>query len=110
MHRLSNREKREFYAGLARLIRSGSSLPGALELLARDTPPRLGDFLRALNARVKEGQPLGDALLELRPKVTDLEAAIITAASRGGSWTRVATSLRDILTRRCGLTRKWQAR
>ena len=84
MHRLSNREKQEFYSGLARLIRSGSSLPGALELLARDTPRGLGDFLRALNARIKEGEPLGDALLGLRPKVTELEACIITAASRAG--------------------------
>jgi type IV pilus assembly protein PilC len=53
-------------------------------LLARDTPRGLGDFLRALNARIQEGEPLGDALLGLRPKVTELEAAIITAASRGG--------------------------
>ncbi len=84
VQRLSNRDKQEFYSGLARLIRSGSSLPAALEMLARDTPRKLGDFLRALNARIKEGEPLGDALLQLRPKVTELEASIITAASRGG--------------------------
>jgi type II secretory pathway component PulF len=84
VHRLSNREKQEFYSGLARLIRSGSSLPSALDLLARDTPRGLGDFLRAVNARIKSGEPLGDALLGLRPKVTELEASIITAASRGG--------------------------
>ncbi len=84
MHRLSNREKQEFYSGLARLIRSGSSLPGALELLARDTPRGLGDFLRALNERIKCGEPLGEALLGLRPKVTELEASIISAAARGG--------------------------
>jgi type II secretory pathway component PulF len=84
VHGLSNREKQEFYAGLARLIRSGSSLPAALELLARDTPRKLGTFLRALNTQIKQGEPLGDALLQLRPKVTELEASIITAASRGG--------------------------
>ncbi len=84
MRRLSISEKREFYAGLARLIRSGTSLPAALELLARDTPRRVGDFLRALNTRIKQGEPLGDALLMQRPKVTELEASIVAAASRGG--------------------------
>jgi len=81
---LSVREKREFYAGLARLIRSGTSLPAALDLLARDTPRRLARFLRALNARITAGEPLGDALLQQRPRVTELEASIVTAASRGG--------------------------
>jgi len=84
VHRLSIREKREFYTGLARLIRSGSALPNALELLARDTPRGLGDFLRALNVRIKSGEPLGDALLHQRPKVSALEASIVTATSRGG--------------------------
>jgi type II secretory pathway component PulF len=84
VHQLSYREKREFYSGLARLLRSGSALPTALDLLARDTPQRVGDFLRALNERIKQGEPLGDALLHQRPKVTELEATIVTAASRGG--------------------------
>jgi len=84
VHGLSVREKREFYAGLARLIRSGTSLPAALELMARDTPRRLGNFLRALNERIKAGDTLGDALLRQRPRVTELEASILTAASRGG--------------------------
>jgi type II secretory pathway component PulF len=84
VHRLSIREKREFYTGLARLIRSGTALPSALELLARDTPRGLGDFLRSLNARIQSGEPLGDALLHQRPKVTALEASIVTATSRGG--------------------------
>jgi type II secretory pathway component PulF len=84
VHRLSIREKREFYSGLARLIRSGSALPTALELLARDTPRGLGDFLRSLNARIQTGEPIGDALLHQRPRVTALEASIVTAASRGG--------------------------
>jgi type II secretory pathway component PulF len=84
MHQLTVREKRDFYAGLARLIRSGSPLPSALELLARDTPWGMGEFLRSLNTRIKQGEPLGDALLQQRPKVTELEASIVTAASRGG--------------------------
>lgn len=84
MHRLSIREKREFYTGLARLIRSGTALPSALEMLARDTPSRLGDFLRALNVRVTAGEPLGDALLQQRPLVSALEGSIISATSRGG--------------------------
>jgi len=84
VHRLSIREKREFYTGLARLIRSGSALPNALELLARDTPRGLGQFLRELNDRIKQGEPLGDALLHQRPKVSELEASIVTASSRGG--------------------------
>ena len=65
-------------------MRSGSALPTALELLARDTPRGLGDFVRALNERIKQGEPLGEALLQQRPRVTELEASIITAASRGG--------------------------
>ncbi len=56
--------------------------------MARDTPRGLGEFLRGLNERVKAGEPLGDALLQLRPKVTELEASIITAASRGGKLDR----------------------
>jgi len=84
VQQLSIREKREFYAGLARLMRSGTALPSALELLARDTPRRLGDFLRALNERIKQGEPLGDALLRQRPKVSDLEASIVEASSRSG--------------------------
>jgi type II secretory pathway component PulF len=84
VHRLTIREKREFYSGLARLIRSGSALPSALELLARDTPRGLGQFLRALNKRIKAGEPLGEALLQQRPRVSELEASIVTAASRGG--------------------------
>lgn len=83
MHALSVREKREFYAGLARLIRSGTSLPAALDLLARDTPRRVGQFLRALNGRINQGEPLGDALLH-EPGVTELEASIVTAATRSG--------------------------
>jgi type II secretory pathway component PulF len=59
-------------------------LPTALELLARDTPRRLGDFLRALNERIKQGEPLGEAMLRQRSKVTDLETSIITASSRSG--------------------------
>jgi len=88
VHGLSIREKREFYAGLARLMRSGSALPNALDLLARDTPRRLGGFLRALNDRIKAGEPLGEALLAQRPRVTELEASIVTAASRGGKLDR----------------------
>jgi type II secretory pathway component PulF len=84
VHRLSIREKREFYTGLARLIRSGTALPSALELLARDTPRGLGDFLRGLNLRIQSGEPLGDALMHQRPKVSALEASIVTATSRGG--------------------------
>lgn len=84
MHRLTIREKREFYAGLARLMRSGTALPNALETLARDTPRGLRDFLRALNERIKDGEPLGEALLRQRPKVTDLEASIVEASSRAG--------------------------
>jgi type II secretory pathway component PulF len=84
VHRLTVREKREFYAGLARLIRSGTALTSALDMLARDTPRGLGDFLRALNVRIKQGAPLGEALLQLRPKVTELEASIVTASSRSG--------------------------
>jgi type II secretory pathway component PulF len=84
VHRLSIRDKREFYTGLARLIRSGSALPNALDLLARDTPRGLGDFLRSLNLRVQSGEPLGDALLQQRPRVSALEASIVSATSRGG--------------------------
>jgi type II secretory pathway component PulF len=84
VQQLSIREKREFYTGLARLMRSGTALPTALELLARNTPRRLGNFLRALNERIKKGEPLGDALLRQRPKVTDLEASIVEASSRSG--------------------------
>ena len=83
MHRLSIGEKREFYASLARLIRSGSSLPAALELLARDNRPGLRGFLRAINDRIKQGEPLGDALLG-QPGVSELEAMIIGAAGRSG--------------------------
>ncbi len=84
MRRLSNREKQEFYSGLARLIRSGGSLPHALDLLSRDAPGGLRDFLRSLNERVKSGEPIGDALLRQRPSVTELEASIVTAANRSG--------------------------
>lgn len=84
VHRLSPREKREFYSGMARLIRSGSSLPNALALLARDTPRGLGDFLRALAARILAGETLADALLQQRPRISDLEAGIVAASSRGG--------------------------
>lgn len=84
MHRLSVREKREFYSGMARLIRSGTSLPNALTLLARDTPRRVGDFLRALSERVLAGETLGDALLQQRPRISDLEASIVAASTRGG--------------------------
>ena len=84
VHRLSNREKREFYANLARLIRSGTALTAAIDLLARDTPWRMRQFLRALNERVKMGEPLGDALLAQRSRVTDLEISIITAAGKSG--------------------------
>jgi type IV pilus assembly protein PilC len=88
VHRLSNKEKQEFYSGLARLIRSGSSLPSALELLARDTSRGVGQFLRALNDRIKAGEPLGEALLQQRPRVSELEASILTAAGRGGKLDR----------------------
>jgi type II secretory pathway component PulF len=88
VHRLSIGEKREFYAGLARLIRSGSSLPAAIDLLSRDTSRGVGKFLRALNERINQGEPLGDALLHQRPKVTELEATIVTAASHGGKLDR----------------------
>jgi len=84
VHRLSNREKREFYTNLARLIRSGTSLPASIDLLARDTPWGMRQFLRALNGRIKQGEPLGDALLAQRRSVTDLEVSIITAAGRSG--------------------------
>lgn len=40
--------------------------------------------MRALNSRIKAGEPLGDALLQQRPRVTELEACIVTAANRGG--------------------------
>ncbi len=84
MQRLSISEKREFYAGMARLMRSGTSLPAALELMAQDAPRRVAHFLRALNTRIKAGEPLGDALLMQRPRVSELEASIVSAAARGG--------------------------
>jgi len=84
VHRLSNKEKLEFYSGLARLVRSGSSLPAALELLARDNRRGVAQFLRALNDRIKKGDTLGDALLAQRPRVSELEASILTAAGHGG--------------------------
>lgn len=88
MHRLSNQEKREFYSGLARLLRSGASLPKAIDVLARDAPKRIAAFLRALNEHIDRGEPLGDALLQLRPKVSELEASIITAAGASGKLDR----------------------
>jgi type IV pilus assembly protein PilC len=84
VQRLSISEKREFYAGMARLMRSGTSLPAALELMAQDAPRRVAHFLRALNTRIKAGEPLGDALLMQRPRVSELEASIVSAAARGG--------------------------
>ena len=65
-------------------MRSGSALPSALEMLARNTPRRLGDFLNGLNSRIKEGEPLGEALLRQQPRVTAMEASIVTASSLGG--------------------------
>ncbi len=84
MGRLSISEKREFYSGLARLIRSGSPLPSALDLLSRNTRRGLGDFLRAVNDRIKRGEPLGDALLMQQPGVSELEAGVVSAAGRSG--------------------------
>jgi type II secretory pathway component PulF len=84
VQQLSIKEKREFYTGLARLIRSGNALPTALDLMARGAPRRLGDFLHALNTRIKQGEPLGDALLMQRPRVSELEATIVAAAGRSG--------------------------
>ena len=84
MSRLTFREKHEFYAGLARLIRSGNPLTSSLDLLARNSSRGLRVFLRALNERIKQGEPLGDALLEMRPAISDLEAGIIGAAGRSG--------------------------
>jgi type IV pilus assembly protein PilC len=84
VQRLSIQEKRDFYSGLARLMRSGGALPTALDLLARDAPRHLAAFLRELNDRVKQGEPLGDAMLAQRPSVTELESAIISAAGRSG--------------------------
>jgi len=84
VQQLSIKEKREFYTSLARLIRSGSALPNALELMARDAPRRVSDLLRGLQARVKDGEPLGDALLRHRSSVTELEATIISAAGQAG--------------------------
>lgn len=69
---------------MARLIRSGTPIPTALELLARDTPRGVARFLRELNDRIKAGEPLGEAMLKQRPHVTELEASIITAATRSG--------------------------
>ncbi|HEX4086965.1 MAG TPA: type II secretion system F family protein [Chthoniobacteraceae bacterium] len=93
MSRLSTREKREFYSNLARLIRSGTALPAAIELLARDTPWRMRQFLRALNERVRLGEPLGDALLLQRSRVTDLEISIITAAGKSGRMDKACDQL-----------------
>ncbi|MGA3171750.1 MAG: type II secretion system F family protein [Chthoniobacteraceae bacterium] len=84
MNRLTIGEKHEFYAGLARLVRSGNPLPSALDLLERNSSRGLRGFLRDMNARVKQGEPLGDALLQMRPAISDLEAGIIGAAGRSG--------------------------
>ena len=103
---LSNREKKEFYSGLARLIRSGSALPNAIELLARDTPPRLGDFLRSLNARIKAGEPLGGCAASAAAKGDGTRGEYCDGGEPGGSWTVDVTSLRDISRRWCGRARK----
>jgi type IV pilus assembly protein PilC len=84
VHGLSIREKREFYSGLARLIRSGTALPNALELLSRNTPRRVGKLLRALNDRVKNGESLGDAMLRQGARITPLEASIVGASAQAG--------------------------
>jgi type II secretory pathway component PulF len=78
----SIRDKREFYSHLAQLMRSGSALPTALDLLARDASSSMARFLGALRDRLNAGAPLGEAILSQH--VTAMESSIIAAAERSG--------------------------
>lgn len=82
--RLRHREKESFYHSLAQLLRSGITLPVALEKLTATASDRLRRLVERLRAGLAAGQTAGDAFGRQRPAITAMEVNVIAAVERGG--------------------------
>lgn len=91
--KLRLRDKQHFYDELARLLRSGSPFPRAVELLRPGTRGALGRFLQRLAEAAKAGDSVPDALAKQRPAVGEMELSIIGAAERSGRLDRACAGL-----------------
>lgn len=90
--------------GLANAVQAGLTLPQGLAEVGRETPSPLKQELGRVLADYQRGRPLGDALEEVRQRLsiesfTLFATAIRTAMERGGSineaLARISTSLRE---------------
>lgn len=81
--RLSLRDKAGFYQHTAQLLRSGTSLPQALERLASTAGGSLRGFLRQLSAALARGDTLSEALARMSA-ISEMERSAVAALERTG--------------------------
>jgi type II secretory pathway component PulF len=81
--RLSFRDKAAFYQQTGRLLRSGISLPQALERLSTAASSSMRGFLRTLGNKLRDGATFSEALAATR-SITEMERSSVDALERSG--------------------------
>jgi len=93
--RLSHREKQRFFDSLARLVRTGITLPAALDKLASSAGGGLRPVLVSLRKSFAAGQSPADAFRREQKALGVMEASVLGAAERTGRMDQVLHQLAD---------------
>ncbi len=92
---LSHREKQRFFDSLARMVRSGITLPKALEKLARTVERRLRKVTDAMRHQLGEGRTVAEVFRSQDRELGIMEASVLGAAERTGRMDQVLHELAD---------------
>src|SRR5688572_666564 len=90
---LSHREKQRFFDGLARLIRTGITLPAALEKLSRPADRSLRSAIKPLRTAFSQGQTATEAFARVERELGTMEVSVLGAAERTGRMDEVLQQL-----------------
>lgn len=92
---LSHREKQRFFDSLARLIRSGITLPAALDKLSGSADRGLRSVIKPLRKSFAAGHTATEAFARLPRELGAMEVSVLGAAERTGRMDQVLHQLAD---------------
>ncbi|MEO8353912.1 MAG: type II secretion system F family protein [Chthoniobacteraceae bacterium] len=92
---LSHREKQRFFDSLARLVRSGITLPKALDKLSRSAEKSLRRVMEAMRGQLGEGRTVAEVFRSQDRELGIMESSVLGAAERTGRMDEVLHELAD---------------
>lgn len=92
---LTHREKERFFHSLSRLVRSGATLPKALDKLAGPADRRLRGVMEAMRKDFAAGQTASEVFQAHESDLGAMEASVLGAAERTGRIDQVLRQLGD---------------